>query len=185
MAKRGPHDLRARAQDLINRNLDAGVGATPVDWVYNQSTGTLMQNPICYLDSSAVERANGAPQTPSPDTNGVGTVYPGNYAGHGPGVNNPDMDGVASTGPIPRGGYRIGPRGVHGGGRLPNSMRLAPDPSNNMKGRDSFLIHGGNMQTRNSSEGCIVTPPHVRDAIERSGDRRLWVVPGASIRKGL
>ena len=30
------------------------------------------------------------------------------YSGHGPGVNNPDMQAAAGVGPIPVGDYRIG-----------------------------------------------------------------------------
>ena len=154
------------------------------DWVYDQSSGKLAQDPVCYVDAYAASRRGAAsPQAPA---GSAGGGYAGNYAGRGPGLNNPDMDRVDSTGPLPRGGYSIGPIGSQpvgprrpDGGRkqLPSAMRLTPLPSNDMKGRSGFLMHGGNMTTQSSSEGCIVAPPNVRKDVGGSGDWRLWVVP--------
>jgi hypothetical protein len=56
-------------------------------------------------------------------------------------------------------------------------MRLTPDADNWVYGRTGFIIHGGNMETRASSEGCIIQTRPVRDRIGNSGDRRLLVVP--------
>lgn len=167
--------LRGRVRDTIRNNIRAGL--LPVDWIYDQSTGALLNRAVCYPDADAAARDLPNRQTPAPHRGGVGSVYPGNYAGHGAGVNNPAMDGAKHVGPLPSGGYDIGPMGTHGGGRLRNAMPLTPLESNDMKGRDAFLIHGGDMQSRGSSAGCIVTPPAVRDDVLRSGDRRLWVVP--------
>ena len=186
MADRRDHEaLRAAVNDQIDRNVEfgmgpvapTGLGATKIDWVYDQSTGTLMERPVCYPDSDAAARDLPPGQTPMPNRGGFKSVYPGNYAGKGAGVNNPAMDGVRRTGPLPAGGYDIGPMGTYGGGRLRNALPLEPLDSNDMKGRRAFRIHGGNMQSQGSSEGCIVTDRSVRDDIIRSGDRRLWVVP--------
>ena len=174
--RRDHDELRAQVRETIRNNIRAGL--IPIDWVYDQSTGALIQRRMCYPDAEAAARDLPSGQTPMPDRGGVGAVHPGNYAGRGAGMNNPAMDGVGSTGPLPRGGYDIGPMGTHGGGRLRNALPLSPLESNDMKGRSAFLIHGGDMAARDSSEGCIVTPRDVRDGVVRSGDDRLWVVPG-------
>ncbi|WP_083386147.1 tlde1 domain-containing protein [Methylomonas sp. LWB] len=108
------------------------------------------------------------------------------YAGHNLGLNNPDYQNVPGTGqnsnggPLPQGAYTIEPQqnNVTGTGvQLPASMRLTPYPSNNMFGRSGFLIHGGNMSTQSSSQGCIILPKANRDIIGNSGDNVLRVVP--------
>lgn len=115
-------------------------------------------------------------------------VYVGTgYSGAPQGQNNPAEQFVWNVGPIPQGTYTIGPEGTHTlcpscgpGGRpkkAPNSMRLTPDPNNNMGNRSGFLIHGGNMAKKNSSTGCIVLPLDVRNQIGKSGDKCLEVVP--------
>ena len=75
---------------------------------------------------------------------------------------------------------RLGPQQdniTNTGVELPGSMRLTPDRYNNMLDRNGFLIHGGNMSTQTSSQGCIVMSKKVRDAIGSSGDNVLWVIP--------
>jgi RHS repeat-associated protein len=101
------------------------------------------------------------------------------YAGNGDGVNNPALEGVQNVGPLPRGRYTIGePRYSSNTGR--NARNLTPDPANNMYGRSNFQWHGANADRdrgggRNSSNGCIVTPPDCR-LLPRSGEV-LDVVP--------
>lgn len=101
---------------------------------------------------------------------------------HGVGVNNSALERIPNVGPVPQGNYTIGPQRTitittSSGTVLPGAMRLAPDGSNWMLGRSGFIIHGGNMQSRTSSEGCIIQPPSIRDQIGNSGDRTLRVVP--------
>lgn len=99
------------------------------------------------------------------------------YAGNGEGLNNPDMENVHQTGPLPRGLYTIGQpyrnqkTGIY-------TMNLIPDPNNEMFGRADFRIHGDNGKgDRSASEGCIVKSPQAdRELIWNSGDRTLKVV---------
>jgi len=44
-----------------------------------------------------------------------------------------------------------------------------------MFNRNGFLIHGGNMDTRTSSNGCIVLPLQIRNLIAKSNDKMLIV----------
>lgn len=143
------------------------VGGNPVsridpfglDWVYSQSTGQ-----IIHVDS-----------------NGNGTNVGSGYAGHGDGVNNPAMQNVPGVGPLPQGVYTIAPQqnNITGNGtNLPSSMRLIPDPSNNMYGRSGFLIHGDNSNgNQSASEGCLVSNRDTRNRIGNSNDNILRVVP--------
>ena len=99
---------------------------------------------------------------------GQQTVNHDGYAGRGDGRNNPDMQNVANTGPVPRGNYTIGPSIRHNTAG-PATHRLTPDAGNNMENRAGFLIHGDNA-TNDASEGCIIMPRTVRDSL-REGDR--------------
>ena len=117
-------------------------------YTYSQSTGILTRNGI--------------------------TVGQG-YSGHGAGRNNPAMQGVRDVGPIPRGRYTIGPPfdtapSEHG----PHVMRLMPVPGTDTLGRDGFLMHGDN-EKHDASEGCIIMPRGVRDAVSANGDTDLTV----------
>ena len=132
------------------------VDPTGLDWIWSQSGGTLI------------------------NTNYPGIVVGTGYAGHGNGVNNPALQGSPGIGPLPQGGYTIQPQQTNVTGTgvvLPGSMRLRPDPTNNMLNRAGFLIHGGNMSTQTSSAGCVVLPLNVRNTIGGSGDNRLVVGP--------
>lgn len=104
------------------------------------------------------------------------------YAGHGEGKNNPAMQAVASVGPLPVGRYKIC---GHPDTGLPYDspkngkfvLRLEPDPSNAMHDREAFRIHGDSIaHPGTASEGCIILPRPVREAIWKSGDRDLEVV---------
>lgn len=96
------------------------------------------------------------------------------YAGTGKGRNNPDMQNVRATGPLPRGFYTIGPayKHAHLG---PCTMNLEPDAGNEMFGRSLFRIHGNNKEN-DASLGCIIMGPTIRDSINKSADKRLQVV---------
>ena len=116
-------------------------------FTYSQSTGTL---------------------THDGDFEGTG------YSGRDAGRNNPDMQQVADTGPIPRGAYRIGApyQHPHLG---PCVMNLDPTPETDTFGRALFRIHGDNA-SHNASEGCIILGPAIRHMIAGSGDTALTVI---------
>lgn len=122
-------------------------------WTYEQKTGRLI----------------------SPEGEEVAT----GYAGHGDGVNNPDMQNVPDVGPIPCGLWSIGaPMDSPKTG--PFSMPLLPHEGTETFGRDGFFMHGdavGHAGERIASEGCIVMPPGVREQVWESGDHVLRVVP--------
>lgn len=112
-----------------------------------------------------------------------GRVWRG-YSGKGRGVNNPALQGLRGVGPIPAGRWRML--------RVENSARVGPfsivldkvdarpgDDRDEVTGRDAFRIHGDrvNGPPQSASSGCIILPRIVREAIWRSGDRELEVVP--------
>ncbi|MGB3620770.1 MAG: tlde1 domain-containing protein [Ketobacter sp.] len=113
-----------------------------------------------YDQSSGIIRLNGA--------------YMGKgYAGKGMGRDNPDMEKVGFTGPIPRGTYEIGEPYTH---PILGPIVMALEPvGHNAHGRTDFRIHGDN-QTNDASEGCIVLPPIVRRKISESSVKKLEVV---------
>ena len=118
-------------------------------WTYEQLTGRILQ------DDRLV---------------GVG------YAGSPAGKNNPDMQNVAVTGPLPRGTYTIcAPQNSPHTG--PFTLDLTPDPDNEMFGRSEFRIHGDNVEhPGTASEGCIIMARAIREQIWTSGDHELEVV---------
>jgi hypothetical protein len=87
------------------------------------------------------------------------------YAGHGDGLNQPEMQEVHQVGPLPRGFYTIGaPHDDAKTGRV--TMDLEPDAGNEMFERSLFRLHGDNAARNcSASEGCIVMPLDVRLAI--------------------
>ena len=100
------------------------------------------------------------------------------YSGFGEGKNNPDREDEHDVGPIPRGVYTIGATefvdtsGPHG----PFVLPLTPDQSNEMFGRDSFLIHGDSVSHPGAaSHGCIILSRVTREAIAASDDDELTV----------
>jgi len=156
-------------------NFYAYTGGDPVDfddpfglcWVYRQSTHALY-----YQDEQ---------------TGTTTPIYASGYSGVGAGLNDSESESVGedddpnNSGPIPRGSYTIGPQQLnvtHGPRpkKLPASMRLIPDASNDMFGRAGFLIHGDNQAENNTaSQGCIILPLWIRNKIGRSSDRCLQV----------
>ncbi len=115
-------------------------------WQYSQSTGVLTHN---------------------------GNYVATGYAGAGNARNNPSMEGIANSGPIPTGRYHIGqPR--HSNQTGPHILPLTPI-GHNALGRHSFQIHGDN-RTNDASTGCIIMPRSIRDRISSSQDNILEVV---------
>jgi hypothetical protein len=97
----------------------------------------------------------------------AGSLLGTGYAGHGAGVNNPALQSLPNSGPLPQGTYTIAPptdTTTHG----PYVMWLTPDPSNQMFGRSAFGIHGDeieNIGKELASQGCIVMSKPFRVAI--------------------
>jgi len=105
----------------------------------------------------------------------VGKVVGVGYAG-APGHINRSLDqSLRHLGPIPCGRYTITPpidTRTHG----PFVLWLEPDPANQMFGRSAFGIHGDSViHPGSASQGCIVLPRSVREAIWASQDHRLEV----------
>jgi Protein of unknown function (DUF2778) len=102
-----------------------------------------------------------------------GAIQGQGYSGYGPGRNNPAMEAIANTGPIPKGRYKIGPSydDEHLG---PCVMHLDPI-GHDALGRSEFRIHGNN-KTNDASHGCIILGPDLRHVISHSEDRELLVV---------
>ena len=97
------------------------------------------------------------------------------WAGQEAGRNNPDMVNAHGVGPLPPGIYQIGDPfdDPHTG---PYSMRLNPDPANEMYGRSGFRMHGASISDpKHSSEGCIIQQRPIRQQVHESGCRRLEV----------
>ena len=123
-------------------------------WTYDQSSGELRHN---------------------------GKLVAKGYSGADKGINNPEMEDVRATGPIPRGRWLI---------RAPyNSKTIGPyalpvwaddghlDDVHDRTKRSAFRIHGDNGRGDSSaSRGCIIVGPAVRRQIWESGDRVLEVV---------
>lgn len=90
------------------------------------------------------------------------------------GKNNPSMQCERDLGPIPRGTYTIG---VPFTGPSPFSLRLTPDPGNDMCGRNGFLIHGDSISLPGTaSQGCIILRRPVRERIHQNELGKLIVV---------
>jgi hypothetical protein len=109
------------------------------------------------------------------DHNGI--VLLAGYAGHGNGVNNPDLQDQHDIGPLPRGLYNMTALidSPHTGLA---TIILDPDPANQMFGRSGFRIHGDNAAANHTaSDGCIIAG-HAPDRtnIWNLGDHHLEVV---------
>lgn len=93
-----------------------------------------------------------------------GKVIAFGYAGKGKGKNNPDMQHVQKTGPIPRGLWRMTAR-INSPNTGPRTIVLEPEPGTETLGRSLFRVHGDN-KTHTASEGCIILGRDIRD--------RMW-----------
>lgn len=123
-------------------------------FIYEQSTGKLSHNGVV-----------------------VGLPVGAGYSGHGPGRNVPAEQMVPNVGPIPVGVYSIGPVFDHPQ-KGPRVMRLTPVSDTVTFGRSGFMIHGDNAKG-DASEGCIILPRAVREAISvvvNAGDKTLKVI---------
>lgn len=105
----------------------------------------------------------------------VETRFAAGYAGSGAGENNPDLQCVQDIGPIPRGWYTLE---AAKNKPAPVTIPLTPDPTNDMCGRNGFLIHADSKLFCGwASDGCIVIADQAtRIAIRDSGIDRLEVV---------
>ena len=108
----------------------------------------------------------------------TGKILAAGYSGMGLYKNDPTAENVHSEGPIPCGKYTINPPEStveHG----PYVLPLTPDEGNEMFGRAGFLIHGDSLEHPGAaSEGCIIMPRAVREAIWQSGNHELQVISG-------
>lgn len=105
-----------------------------------------------------------------------GRHYGTGYSGHGDAVNRPERQRERGVGPIPRGDWNIG-----GNRTSPNTgpltITLTPAAGTDTFGRSLFRIHGDSIKAPGTaSNGCIILPRSVREAIIRSGDTALRVV---------
>lgn len=120
-----------------------------MSWKYEQSTGRL------YHNGSFIDRG---------------------YSGKGGAKNNPMLEGVLNSGPIPRGTYRIGAPFTHphAGG---NTLRLTPINGTQTHGRSGFMMHGDSVANPGqASDGCIIMRLPIRTQVWGSGDHNLEVV---------
>ena len=149
---------------LVKSDCMLGNTSTLTSIQYDQSSGKLTGQGFIL---SATR-----PDVIIPFTSNMGT----GYSGTGAGRDNPAMQSVPFIGPLPQGHYSIGSPFNYVGGTGPYSMRLTPFSSNDMFGRNGFLIHGNNA-SNDASHGCIVCPLSTRKAINNSGCKTLDVVP--------
>lgn len=118
-------------------------------WTYSQSKGLIQQD---------------------------GRLQGAGYSGHGPGLNAPDQEAVPNVGPIPRGHWQIVRWDDHHGNKGPCVAVLAP-VGHDAHGRSAFLIHGPHANDHmDSSDGCIVTGPLIRQDWRASNDMDLEVI---------
>jgi len=111
----------------------------------------------------------------------LGVGYAGGDKGNDPeGVNNPAMQGVPNSGPLPCGFYVMGAPYDHptcGEFFIP----LTPNPTNRMFGRGGFGIHGDLIDApgqHKASDGCIILSRDVREILAASIDHDLKVISG-------
>lgn len=105
-----------------------------------------------------------------------GTISGNGYSGHDPHKNDIGAQNIPNVGPIPVGKYTIGPPFTHPACG-PVSMRLSPEPGNQMFDRAGFLIHGDSIsRPGRASDGCIILPRDIRQQIADSDDNDLTVV---------
>lgn len=129
---------------------------TEAHWTYQQSTGVL-------LDPTGKHITTG-------------------YSGRERGKNNPAMQGVRATGPIPRGLWRmvgiydsaaVGPRAI----KLDAVDAVPGDDRHGPTGRSAFRIHGDSARAPGTaSHGCIILRRDVRLAMWASPVRTIEVV---------
>lgn len=105
----------------------------------------------------------------------IGAVVFTAYSGNGAGLNNPNMEGMADYGPIPRGLWKVAAWYDRYEGKGPIVARLEP-VGHDAHGRNGFLCHGDSQaMNHTASHGCIVAPRDAREAWRKSGDMDLTV----------
>jgi hypothetical protein len=98
------------------------------------------------------------------------------YSGAEEAKNQADLESVRNRGPIPRGKWKMTEK-YDSPNRGPLCIRLEPAYGTDAYGRSAFLIHGDSIKAPGTaSEGCIIMPRNVREAVWASGDRDLEVV---------
>lgn len=123
-------------------------------WTYVQRTGSLLRN---------------------------GHLVGSGYAGRYEGKNNPAMQDVKETGPLPVGWYDMKEERDHPD-LGPAAIQLVPRVENQMFGRNDFWMHGERKPpapTGFASKGCIIQSRPVRDHVDsliRLGESALQVV---------
>ena len=124
-------------------------------WTYSQLTGVLSNN------------------------GGVSNGYTFScYSGNGLGKNNPSMQAVEFTGPIPCGLYDMGDpedSPEHG----PYAIPLVPRGTNQMFGRSGFMLHGERREGPSgcASEGCIIHSPETDREVIYQSHLPIEVIP--------
>jgi hypothetical protein len=104
-----------------------------------------------------------------------GVVIARGYSGKGAAKNDPAMEHVRATGPIPRGRWKIGAPWTSSR-TGPYVMSLSPI-GHDARGRSAFQIHGDSTRAPGTaSSGCIILARPVRERIWKSGDHELEVV---------
>jgi len=89
-------------------------------------------------------------------TDNGGTLIATGFAGHGKGLNNPEMENVRFVGALPRGVYVVGPWHTHP--RLGPMVCRLTQISGDTFGRGDFYCHGedSHPETNDESLGCTV-----------------------------
>lgn len=102
-------------------------------------------------------------------TSQLGEGYSGNEIFY----NVPEADHLKNEGPIPKGEYTLTSVDNHKG---PLTIDLSPAATNDMHGRNNFLIHGDNAsRDHTASEGCIILDRATRQTLIDSGIVTLYV----------
>ena len=99
------------------------------------------------------------------------------WSGRGEGKANPAMQDVHSTGPLPKGVYRVDPWEEQHGHLGPLVAHLTMIQGDSF-GRDAFYIHGPS--TTNYGEesmGCIVVPRVGRQCVKCLAPATITVTP--------
>jgi hypothetical protein len=107
----------------------------------------------------------------------VATGYSGGNMGKNPEAkDNPADEPLKNIGPLPEGLYTL-ELPVLDSHLGPFAIPLLPDPANQMYGRDGFFCHGDSLENPGcASEGCVIIPRNVREAMWHSADHGLKVV---------
>lgn len=96
-----------------------------------------------------------------------GTLVAVGWAGRGEGKNNPSMQDIKSTGPLPQGVYTVGE--WHDHPRLGMMVAQLTQISGNTFGRSEFFIHGASRNLDKfgqESKGCIVLTHNDREEVK-------------------